>query len=190
MSAADWTYLKAVTNAYFANGAFRQNLYVALNAVGQTGIDAAAAAEVCNSYWTLMSATYTLAAGLGAGTQAIGTDPNGLVRNYELGSAAYADIDQVRNIFTVLANSAYQITPNDHGKLIYTTSGTNTWTLPTYSDVRPGFFCYIRNRSGANLTISRNANTINGAASDLTVTTGTARQTLHRLDTASAFEVA
>lgn len=192
MSQADWNYLKAVTNATFANGAFRQNLYIVTNAIGQTGQDVANYAETAASYNATMAATYALAAALGAGTQAIGIGENALPRTYELGSAAFVDTEVVRSILPVLKNASFQITAHDHGKLFYTTSGGPwTWTLPLYADTPPGFHFYARNRSGSNLTLARTgSDSINGVAGNLTIATGSIRLGVNRLDVAATWEAA
>ena len=52
MSTNDWALLQALTDQSFANGAFRQTLRPAFNAVGATGQDAAAYAELALAYAT------------------------------------------------------------------------------------------------------------------------------------------
>ncbi len=177
MSNADWALLQALTDQSFANGAFRQNLRPAFNAVGATGQDAAAYAELALAYANAAAASYALALALTGGGQGIGTEPLDLPRVVDLGSAAFADADQLTGIFPATLNAAYQIVPLDFGKLLLTTSGTNTWTLPLAADLPDGWWCLLRNRAGANLTIARSgADTLNGAATSVTIATATAIQ--------------
>jgi hypothetical protein len=62
-------------------------------------------------------------------------------------------------------NASYQIVLQDFGKLVFCTSGTNTYTLPAAADLPDGWFCRLRNRSGVNLTLNpTGADTLNGSA--------------------------
>ena len=68
MSSADWTLLQALTDQSFANGAFRQNLRPAFNAVGRTGQDAAGFATQAQA--AANAAAQSLTAQLALGTPA------------------------------------------------------------------------------------------------------------------------
>ncbi len=86
-------------------------------------------------------------------------------RVVEHGSAAFAEIDSIRGLFPLLMNASYQIVQQDFGKLVFCTSGTNTYTLPSAADLPDGWFCRLRNRNGVNLTLNpTGADTINGSA--------------------------
>lgn len=120
-------------------------------------------------------------------TGGVGTAAIEVPRAAELGSAAFCDAAALTGIFSSTQNAAYQILPQDRGRLLLTTSGTNTWTLPAGAALPDGWFCRIKNRSGANLTIARTgSDTIDGATS-LTVATGTGRLIVRTSST--AFEV-
>jgi len=189
MSSADWALLRALTDQSFASGAFRQNLRPAFNAVGATGQDAAAYADLALAYANAAAASYALALALNGGGQGVGTEPLDLPRVVEHGSAAFAEIDSIRGLFPVLVNASYQIVLQDFGKLVFCTSGTNTYTLPAAADLPEGWFCRLRNRSGASLTLApTGADTINGSAS-LAIATGSAILTAVRTG-AGTFEVA
>lgn len=137
--------------------------YVA-DLAGQASASAAAAA-----------ANYANQLALGAGAYGIGNLPLHLPRAGALGSAAFLNVNQLRGIFPGTQNAAYQIVPHDFGKLLLTTTGTNTWTLPLAADLDEGWFALYRNRSGNNLTIQRSgADGINNAASSVTISTGAA----------------
>ena len=189
MSNADWALLQALTDQSFANGAFRQNLRPAFNAVGAAGLDAAAYAELALAYANAAAASYALALALTGGGQGIGTTMLALPRVVEHGSAAFAEIDAIRGLFPNQQNASYQIVLQDFGKLVFCTSGTNTYTFPAAVDLPDGWFCRLRNRSSVNLTLNpTGADTLNGSAS-LAIATGSAILTAVRT-AAGTFEVA
>jgi len=94
-----------------------------------------------------------------------------------------------RTLFSNQQNASYQIVLQDFGKLVFCTSGTNTYTFPAAADLPDGWFCRLRNRSGVNLTLNpTGADTLNGSAS-LAIATGSAILTAARSG-AGTFEVA
>jgi hypothetical protein len=96
-------------------------------------------------------------------------------RHAELGTAAYADAGTLRGLYVASVGAAYQIVPQDWGRMLLGTSGTLTWTLPLAADVPAGWYCWVKNRTGNNLTISRaGSDTVDGTTS-ITVSTGTGR---------------
>ncbi len=102
---------------------------------------------------------------LGASAYGIGTASLSLPRASDLGSAAFGDAQYQNGFVTNLQNAAYQITLHDYGKVLLTTSGTNTFTLPAATDLPDGWWCGFMNISGANLTFARTgSDTINAAA--------------------------
>ncbi len=108
------------------------------------------------------------------GGQGIGAGPLDVVRNIDLGSAAFYSAEVLRGIYPVARGAAYQILETDQGLLLVAESGTLTWTLPRLSTVKFGWNVRVWNRSGANLTISRAGTDVIGAAStSVTVATGT-----------------
>jgi hypothetical protein len=111
---------------------------------------------------------------MGGGTLGIGTKPGEIVRAHDLGTMAFLNEEAVMGFFFNTQNTTYQILLQDKNKVLLTTSGTNTWTLPLCSDVPMGFKFGIKNRSGNNLTLNRSgSDTINAAATSLTIATGT-----------------
>lgn len=136
------------------------NLMVSLVTSAQAAADAAAA-------------SYALMQSLGASAYGIGSDPLDLPRMTDLGSSATRDYEVSSGIFTKLCNSAYQITPNDHGMLLISSSGTNTWTLADSTNLPDGFMFFYHNISGNNLTVQRtgSTDTINNAATSITIAT-------------------
>ncbi len=176
MSADDWAYLAARSDADFPNGLFRTFFRPSLNAVGRTAQDVGALATQVQAYLDSISAIYALTQALGVSAYGVGLDALKLPRAGDLGSAAYRDWDAQHGIVTNTQNAAYQITLHDFGKLLLTTSGTNTYTLPLATDLPDGWWCLYHNISGANLTVQRfGSDTINGAVTtSLLVATGSA----------------
>jgi hypothetical protein len=172
MSLADRTRLAGRTSTQYANGGHRALFTGDLNAAAGVHVDCADYAEQAESAADIAAASLALAQALVGLTQGIGLGGLDVPRNVELGTAAYADAALLRGIFVATQNAAYQILPQDWGRLLLTTSGTNTWTLPLAADVPDGWHVYLKNRSGNNLTIARtSSDTINGTTS-LTVSTG------------------
>lgn len=173
MSSAAAARLAARVSADYASGGHRTYFTPDLN-------DAATVAgEVANDASSAASSASTAAASLAAAqaivgaTQGVGTDGMDVPQNATLGSAARADANRLRGRFYLLCDSNYQILPQDFGKLLVTTSGTRTWTLPLGSDLPEGWTIYIKNRSGNNLTINRSGSDgINAAATSITIATG------------------
>jgi hypothetical protein len=129
-----------------------------------SAVSAAAAAQ----------AALTSILGVTGGSLGIGTEPLDLVRAGDLGSAAFLDEDVLNGIVVNTQNTTYQIVLSDKSKLLLTTTGTNTWTLPLLSNLPPRWFLRYKNRSGNNLTFNRSgSDTINNAATSLVVATGT-----------------
>jgi len=131
----------------------------------QTSATAAAAAA---------QASLSAMLAVSGGTLGIGTEPLDLVRAGDLGSAAFLDEDVINGIVVNTQNTTYTINITDKSKLLLTTSGTNTWTLPLLSTLPPRWYFRYKNRSGNNLTFNRSgSDTINAAATSLVVATGT-----------------
>ena len=128
------------------------------------------------AYADSVSATYALAQALAVPAYGVGLDALKLPRAGDLGNAAFRDWEAQHGIVTNTQNAAYQITLHDFGKLLLTTSGTNTFTLPAATDLPDGWWCQYHNISGANLTLQRSgSDTINGvAATSSVVATGSA----------------
>jgi len=176
MSEEDWTYLAARSDADFPNGLFRIYFRPSLNAIGRTAQDVAYLTGQVQAYADSVSATYALAQALAVPAYGVGLDALKLPRAGDLGNAAFRDWEAQHGIVTNTQNAAYQITLHDFGKLLLTTSGTNTFTLPAATDLPDGWWCQYHNISGANLTLQRSgSDTINGvAATSSVVATGSA----------------
>jgi len=176
MSAEDWTYLAARSDADFPNGLFRTYFRPSLNAIGRTAQDVAFLTVQVQAYLDSISAIYALAQALAVPAYGVGLDAMKLPRAGDLGNAAFRDWEAQHGIVTNTQNAAYQITLHDFGKLLLTTSGTNTFTLPLATDLPDAWWCLYHNISGANLTIQRSGtDTINGvAATSIVVATGSA----------------
>jgi hypothetical protein len=190
MSAADRAFLLSLSVSQFQSGGHRQFLVPAYQAVARVGFEvsdltASAAASAA-------AAAGSLATQLALGTPAngIGNEPMDLPRMSMLNSGAVRQWDVAAGLFANTQNATYQITEHDGGKLLLCTSGTQTYTLPPASAELVGWNCRLRNRSGNNLTLARTgADTINGAASNLTVATASAILTIV-CTSATGFEVA
>lgn len=116
-----------------------------------------------------------------------GTDPTETPRNADLGSGAFVAANALRGRWPVAAGAAYQITADDWGRTLIAESGTLTWTLPLITELPPGWWVQVWNRSGNTLTINRAATAVIGAsATSITVADG-AGVTLARRD-ATRFE--
>ena len=175
MTTPDIQYLEARVDADFEGFAhltyFRPSL-LAVASVGRYVADLAGQAE---DLADAAAESYALQLALGAGAYGIGTLPLYLPRAGALGSAAFLNVNQLKGIFPSTQNAAYQVTPHDLGRLLLTTSGTKTWTLPLAADLEEGWFALYRNRSGNNLTIARSgSDTLNAAATSVTISTGAA----------------
>jgi len=141
----------------YLDGDFRAIAAVA-NLVAALATQAQASAADASASLALMQA-------LGASAYSIGTASLSLPRASDLGSAAYQDAQYASGIVVNLQNAAYQVTVHDYGKLLLTTSGTNTFTLPAATDLPDAWWCSFMNISGANLTFARTgSDTINAAA--------------------------
>jgi hypothetical protein len=84
------------------------------------------------------------------------------------------DDGQYLGLLTKTAN--YTLTPADNGKVIMvdTSGGAVTITLPLNADISSGWNIVIKDKGSAttnNVTIARNSNTIDGAASNITLST-------------------
>lgn len=184
MSAADWAYLAARSDADFPNGLFRTYFRPSLNAVGRTAQDMTAMVTQMQSYMDAAAATYALQLALGISAYGVGSAIAALPRNRDLGTAAYLDIDSVLGHIPNLQNGSFTFTAHDRQRLTYCTSGTNTWTLELAANLPEGWRAPIWNSSGANLTIAREASladTINGAAASATIATGTTTRWIWRV---------
>jgi hypothetical protein len=160
---------------YLADSGYVEIFPPDLNAVATIGSYATTKAAEMVATAALVSASVAVAQALVGLTQKVGTEVLSLPRNIELGGAAFVDVEQLKGIVPSTQNAAYQILPQDFGKLLITTTGTNTWTLPVAADLPEGWWCLYRNRSSANLTVNRSgADTFNAAATTLAIATGTA----------------
>lgn len=175
MSTPDILYLEARVDADFEGFSHLTYFRPSLHSVAAVGRYVADLAGQAGASEAAAAASYALQLGLGAGAYGIGSLPLSLPRAGALGSAAFLNVNQLKGIFPNTQNAAYQIVPHDFGKLLLTTSGTNTWTLPLAADLDEGWFALYRNRSGNNLTVQRSgADGINAAASSVTISTGAA----------------
>ena len=193
MSSNDWALLQALTDQSFANGAFRQTLRPAFNAVGATGQDAASYAELALAYATAGAGSLATQLALGTPANGVGNEPMDLPRLATFDSGGFRSWDMALSLYPNTQNATYQITPHDAGKLLLCTNGTRTWTLPVAIDVWPGWTCRLRNRSGATLTLNTGAATdaINGSTAGVGITVATGSAILTLVCTGSAsFEVA
>jgi hypothetical protein len=176
MSADARARLGARTYNDYANGGHRTVFVPDLNDVANVVTEAVNADTDAIKQAGLAAASLASMVALGpGGTQGIGVpDPDRVPLGAFLGSAAFADLDAILGIQAVLQNAAYQMVSQDRGSLLVCSSGTQTWTLPLSSDVPWNWFVRYKNRSGNNLTIARTgADTIDGAAANLTVVTAT-----------------
>jgi hypothetical protein len=192
MSATDVAYLAGLTDASFSPIGYRTNFRPALNAVAGAANDVASDVTSVAATKAAIDAVYALFAALDAGAYGVGIDPVHLVRALNLGGLAFQDPYTALGTPTNTQNAAYQVLLQDFSKLLLTTTGTNTWTMPTAAALPFGWKCYLRNRSGNNLTMAVAASdTINagGAGISLTVATGSAILTAVRTSSTS-FEIA
>lgn len=178
MSSTDWAYLAALTPANFQNGGHRTYFVPALNAVAASASDVSALATQVASNYNLVIGAYGLMLQVSGGALGVGTDQLDVPLRNMLGSAAYADIEHLIGCRAVTVNADLAIVPTDFGrKMLLTTSGTRTYTLPAWSNMPtdpprlPG-----KNRSGNNLTLAPGSasDAINGgtAGASLTIATG------------------
>jgi hypothetical protein len=190
VSAADWAYLAARTAGDFANGGHRAVFVPTLSAVAATAIDVSAFATAAQAAAAAASGSLATQLALGTPANGIGNEPMDLPRMSMFNGEAFRAWDQAAALIVNTQDATYQITEHDGGKLLLVTSGTRTWTLPAAADVWVGWQARLRNRSGNNLTLNRTgADTINGAASNLTIATGSAILTVV-CTSATGFEVA
>jgi len=181
--------LTRVVAQYLTNGGYVTLFPQDMASVALIAQYVAQQASAAGSSATLAAGSLAAAQAITGGGQGIGTEPLDLPRVVEHGRAAFAEIDSIRGLFPLLVNAAYQIVLQDFGKMVFCTSGTNTYTFPAAADLPDGWFCRLRNRSGANLTLNpTGADTINGSAS-LAIATGSAILTAVRT-AAGTFEVA
>lgn len=191
MSADDRALLAALVDSSFSPTGYRTNLRPAFNAVAGVANDVEDVASDINAVYAQVLATYALNLALGISAYGVGLEQADLPRVSELGTAAFADTDMLLARTPNLQNAAYQFVRHDRQRLTYCTSGTNTWTLPLAADLPDGWCAPFRNRSGNNLTVAREAtlaDTINGAASSLTVATGATTGWIFRISS-TGFEV-
>lgn len=131
-------------------------------------------ATTANSAAAIAVSALQLIQDISGGAISVGSGSLELVRSIDLGTMAFMNEEAVNGFFFNTQNTTYQILLQDKNKILLTTSGTNTWTLPLCSDVPMGFKFGVKNRSGNNLTINRSgSDTINAAATSLTQATGT-----------------
>lgn len=187
---ANTDYLAARVDADFSALKHLEFFRPSLLAVGAVGREVAADATQAAASATAAATTYALHVALGAGAYGFGTLPLHLPRAGSLGSMAFLDAQEARGIFTSTQNAAYQMTPHDFGRLLLTTTGTNTWTAPLAADLPDGWHCLLRNRSGNNLTIARSgSDTMNAAATTVTIATAAAIARIIKTSS-TTFEVA
>lgn len=173
MSAAARAQLAGRVTSDYANGGHRAVFVPDLNAVADVAVEVATNAADAIAAAEQAAASLALALGITGGAVAIGGDPLDVPRNTELGSAAFIDAMALAGMVVETHDATYQIVPGDFAKVMRTTSGTRTWTLPVAADVPIGWWCVAKNRSGNNLTINRGgSDTIDAAATSLTIATG------------------
>jgi hypothetical protein len=114
--------------------------------------------------------------GLGAGLE--------VARGSDLGTAAYLEAEAFKAIYSVSLSGAYQILPDDWGKLLHSASGTNTFTLPLGTDLEDGWNCFISNLSGADVTLSRSGSDLINGGSSIAIASGTGRRVVRLSSTA------
>lgn len=166
------------------------NLMGDLNAMATVANLAAASATQASAAQTAAAGSLSTQVALGLPANGVGNEPMDLPRMSMLNGEAFRQWDMAAALITNTQDATYQITEHDGGKLLLCTSGTRTWTLPAATDVWIGWQARLRNRSGNNLTLARTgSDTINGAASSLTIATGSAILTIVCTG-AAAFEVA
>jgi hypothetical protein len=175
VSTADVAYLAARTPTDFLSGGHRTYFQPSLAAVAGVSNDIANAYAGIEAYSALVSATYTLMLSISGGSLGIGTEGLDVPVNTTLGSAAFADIEQIVIRRVVTQDAAYQVVAEDFWtSMLLTTSGTRTYTMPAWSSM-PDFVPPLigKNRSGANLTLARTgSDTFDAAATFVTVPTG------------------
>jgi hypothetical protein len=120
----------------------------------------------------------------------LGTDATEVPYASMLGSAAYAQAEQIpQNRFTEVKSSAYTVTMNDHGKVLIV-SGTTTITLPPALDawaMNQGWNITVKAKTGATVTVARQgSDTIDTVSGNLSVTANTAKTFV--LETSTAWE--
>jgi len=146
------------------------NLMGDLNAIAAVANYAAAQATQAAAAAAGAAGSYALMEDLGAAAYSIGTASLSLPRAGDLGSAAFREWQYAHGVITSLQNAAYQVTLHDYGKLLLTTSGTNTFTLPLGTDLPQAWWCLYMNLSGNTLTFARSgSDTINAAATSAAI---------------------
>lgn len=165
--------LAARTSTDYLNGGHRTYFTSDLNAVATCASEIAANATTAGAAATAAAASLASALAITGGTQGVGLAALDVPRNADLGSAAYWSADGLRGAWPVAQGAAYQITPADYGRTLIAESGTLTWTLPLLSDLDPGWWVRIWNRSGNNLTLNRSGSSdvIGSASTSLTIAT-------------------
>lgn len=144
-----------------------------LNAIATVGNQVASDMTATALSATIAQNSLALAQALIGLTQGVGVDPLDVVRNIDLGSAAFASASQLSGVFVRTRGAAYQIVPQDNRLVLLATSGTLTWTLPLLADLFPGWFIWVKNRTGANLTINRSGtDVIDAAGTSIVLATG------------------
>lgn len=92
------------------------------------------------------------------------------------GSDVQSLIDDAINIVISEKTANYQLLAADNGKIIVanTSGGAVTITLPLAANISAGWHIRIKDKGNAttnNVTIARNSNTIDGASSNITLST-------------------
>lgn len=160
--------------ADYANAGHRKYFIPDLNDVANVVGEAVAADTDALAASAAAAASYAAMLAIAGGTQGIGGDPSELPLVAFLGSAAFASLDAVIGVAQNVQNGAYQILATDRAKLLLSTSGANTWTLPLSTDCPPFYYFRWRNRSGSNLIFNRTSpDTIEGATTAWTMATNT-----------------
>jgi hypothetical protein len=147
----------------------------------QTGLDAATATtqagiattqagiattQAGNALGSANAAASSLATaqGITGAVQGIGTGSFMAPRNAELGSAAFASVEQLTRSPLRAITANYQITADDDLCTLLIESGTVTLTLPLITALPPLWQVRIANRSGNTATVQRAATAVIGAA--------------------------
>jgi hypothetical protein len=190
VSSSDWYFLAGISGSIFANGGHRTYLPLAYAAVGASANDVAAMTIASQAYYELTANTYAALLQIAGGSLGVGNAGLDLPLVGTLGSAAFADIEQIVARRPVVQDLNYQITPQDFwNALLLTTSGIRTYTLPLWADM-PALVPALlgKNRSGSSLTINRaGTDTMDAAASSVAVPTGSSYE-IYKGDAAGTWE--
>jgi len=164
MSAAARARLAARIAGDYASGGHRTVFVPDLNDVAAVGNDASANGTAAVAAAAAATAALSSALTITGGGQGIGGNPLDVLRNIDVGDAAFFPAAALRGWFTYARGAAYQILPSDYGVALIAETGTLTWTLPLLSNLPDGWWLSVWNRSGAVLTLNRSGADVIGSA--------------------------